>query len=144
MATVKDNDYKDQGRNFQVNEGMFIGGQEPQALGVETKKLIAGETLAKGNCVGMITPGATHPWKVGYNSNSFIGVVCNKAKTGEEVVVQTRGLVKLIAGGSIEQGDLVCMSATKVITTTTIDKKFVGRAISTASSGEEVYVLLGL
>lgn len=100
-------------KNYFVNEGNRIGGQEPQALGAEQIKISAEVDVIKGQPVDI-----TSPWKVSpsvVDSAKYVGIAANSAKAGEPMVVETEGFVKLDSTGAIVAGDLlVCAGTGKV------------------------------
>ena len=139
MSTISYPDYQDQGRSYHVSEGTYIGGQEAQPIGAKSIRITADIDINKGDCVGIVGD-----FKVSTNSTNFIGIAFNTAKAGEEIVVQTRGFVKLIASGAIDAGTIVCKVSGdgKVATASAVDALYVGHAVSNAQDGEEVYVLI--
>lgn len=90
-------------KNYFINEGNRIGGQEPQALGAEQVKITALSTVTKGQPVDIV-----ESWKVATasaDSVKVVGIAANSAREGETVVVETEGFVKLDADGAISAGD---------------------------------------
>lgn len=100
-------------KNYFVNEGNRIGGQEAQALGVDQIKISASAEVTKGQPVDI-----TDPWRVSpsvADSVKYVGIAANSALTDEPIVVETEGFVKLDADGPISAGDeLVCAGSGKV------------------------------
>lgn len=77
------------------------------------------------------------------NTDPIIGVLQNKPKAGKAAVVRWGGSSKVIAGGTITRGDIVTSdSSGHAITTTTNKDVMLGRALSSAVSGDIVEIAL--
>ena len=90
-------------KNYFINEGNHIGGQEPQALGKKQARILAGAEIKKGQILEV-----TGDWQVGPakdNSTAVVGVAFCDAKKGENVVIESEGFVKLDVSGSVTAGD---------------------------------------
>lgn len=93
-------------RDFYVSEGNLIGGQEPQAMGTEQKKILASTVIGKGDLLEV-----TDDFEVGVAGDGSIkvcGIAQNDAAIGKPVVVCSEGFVKLDASSAvITAGDKV-------------------------------------
>lgn len=77
------------------------------------------------------------------NTDPIIGVLQNKPKAGKAAVVRWGGSSKVIAGGTITRGDIVTSdSSGHAITTVTNKDVMLGRALSSAVSGDIVEIAL--
>lgn len=128
-------------RNYFVNEGNKIGGQEPQALGVDNKRISAKSTIVKGQCVAISGPWEVEP-TTDANATKYVGVSFHDAKVGEEVMVETEGFVKLEASATITAGLEVTPTAGGKVAPMATGKNPIGIAFNTANAGEAVYVKL--
>lgn len=127
-------------KDYFVNEGNRIGGQEPQALGATQTKITASAVVAKGQLVDISGSFTVAPSAV--DSVAIAGVAANSAKIGESVVVETEGFVKLDADGAISAGAEVVSAGTgKVKTKGVSTGTVVGIAFSDAVNNV-VYVKL--
>lgn len=142
--------------DYFVNEGNKIGAM-PTEFGVDgnggttlvEKKLVAGEAIKKGQLVAVYDA-----WTVkvatAATGDYVIGVAMFDAANGDPVVVETEGLFKLTAGGSITAPALLSPADDgKVVTATAptvsggayvAGTKVVGVALNDASSNGAVYV----
>ena len=78
-------------------------------------------------------------------TDKFVGVLQNKPAVGAAGIVRFIGTTKVIAGGTINPGDLVTANSDgKVVATTTTKDRVLGTAILKAacSSGDIIEVLL--
>ncbi len=85
-------------RDYYVNEGNKIGGQEPQAIGTTQKRITASVAVTKGQLIEV-----TGNWTVGPAadlSQKVCGIAFSDADVGEEVVFDTEGFVKLDASAA--------------------------------------------
>ena len=129
-------------REYKINEGNIIG-YMPTEFGanqaIVEKKIVAGKDVLKGQVVEVTGEFEVQPTSAA--SDKVLGVAFTDAKAGEPVSVETEGLFKLQAGGSIQAGDLLesagdgCVA--KVGGTA---KKVIGVALNGASTNENVYV----
>lgn len=127
-------------KNYYVNEGNRIGGQEPQALGVEQVKITASADVTKGQILEVSGSFTVAP--AGADSTKYVGVASNSALNGEPVVVETEGFVKLDANGAINAGEEVVSAGLGAVKTIGASSgRAVGVAVSDAS-GNIVYVKL--
>lgn len=127
-------------KEFFVNEGNLIGGQEAQAEVSKQTKITASAKVDKGQVVEI-----TDPFKVGPSQDDsikFAGIANNNAEIGDEVVICTEGFVKLTATGSITAGDTVVSGADGTVKKSAGTGDVVGKAFSTATEGTIVYVKL--
>lgn len=70
-------------------------------------------------------------------TDPIVGVLQNKPKATAAAVVRMSGTSKVIAGGTVTRGDLVTSDSNgKAVTTTTNKDVAVGRALSSAVSGD--------
>lgn len=103
--------------NFLVNEGNYIGGQDPQALGTETKKITASVAVTKGQLVE-----ATGDWTVGPAgalSTKVVGIAMNDAIIGGRVTICATGFVKLDSTAAVTAGAKVIPGADGKVTAAT-------------------------
>lgn len=156
------------GNEYFISEGNKLGYMDTHYsafLQSAGKKLVAGEDLKKGQLVYIHDEDPTNAIVVKAcctgNVDNCIGVAMFDTANGEDVAVETEGLFKVIAGGSISAGALVSAgqytdassnvhkgvvvtatalaqdSSTKAITLPT---KVVGIALCDATAGNYVYV----
>lgn len=72
-----------------------------------------------------------------------LGVLQNNPESGQTATVAYGGIVKVLAGGAITQGDKVtATTGGAVITTTTDTNHVLGFALDTAASGDYARVLI--
>lgn len=130
-------------REYFVNEGNRIGGQEAQALGTTQKKITVTADVTKGQLVeitGSFTVGPASD-----EATDVCGIAANDAKTGEVVVVETEGFVKLDCIGAVTAGQQVVAGGSgKVKAKAAGAGNVVGRAYNTLTGDGVVYVKLGL
>lgn len=92
--------------NYKVSEGNYIGGQEPQALGVTQKLITASVAVTKGMLLEI-----TGDWTVGpaaVDSQKVCGIALMDAAIDEKVTFETEGFVKLSASAAaIVAGDKI-------------------------------------
>lgn len=127
------------GHEYLINEGNQIG-YLPTEFGANQaiieKKLIAGKDILKGQVVELTDSLTVAPTSAA--SGNVIGVAMFDAKTGEPVGVETEGLFKLVAGGTITAPTKVDSGADgKVVAGSTNP---IGIALNDADTGEYVYV----
>lgn len=132
--------------DYFVNEGNKIGAM-PTEFGVDgnggttlvEKKLVADGAITKGQLV-MVSDDFTVKTCTAAAGKYCIGVAMFDAADGAPVVVETEGLFKLTAGGSITApAELAPADGGKVVTASSGDK-VVGVALNDASSDGAVYV----
>lgn len=127
--------------NYNISEGNQIG-YLPSEFGESgnsmiEKKLVASADITKGQVVivtGNLTVG---PATAG--STAVLGVAMFDAKSGSPVAIETEGLFKLVAAAGITGGAQVEAGAAGTVQTVSTGK-VIGLAISTALTGEGVYV----
>jgi len=94
-------------KEYKVNEGNFIGHQEPQALGSAQAKIFAKGAITKG----MVLESTGTDWEVqaaSDGSTKVVGIAAFDAADGKPVTLDTEGFVKLSASNaSIAAGDRV-------------------------------------
>lgn len=134
-------------RDYFINEGNKIG-YTPTAfdanLNLQAKKLTASAAIEKGQLVKISGDMTVAPATA--LTDAVIGVAMFDYKSGDEVVVETEGLVYLTAGGTITAGDFVGAAAdgkcAKVTSAST--DRHVGIAISSAVANGACIVKLSL
>lgn len=78
-------------------------------------------------------------------TDPVVGVLQNKPKAAAAALVRFIGTSKVIAGGSITRGDKVTSDSNgKAVTTTSANDQVLGRALSSAATGDLVEVLLSM
>lgn len=125
--------------DYFINEGNKIGAL-PAEFGenqeIIQKVIKAGADVKKGQVVEITGDMVIAPTSAA--SAKVLGVAMFDAKADEEVAVETEGLFKLTAGGTIAAGDKVTSGADgKVVTGT---ENTVGIALTAATADEYVYV----
>ncbi len=76
-------------------------------------------------------------------TDKLIGVITEENVSGSPVTVQFGGIAKVIAGGSISEGDLITSDGNgKAVATTSAGNRIIGIALSGADSGDVFPVLL--
>lgn len=127
-------------KEFFINEGNYIGGQEAQAEVTKQTKITASVAVAKGQAVEF-----TGSFKVGpssADSTKFAGIANNNAGVGEEVTICAEGFVKLTASGTIAAGDNIGCGADGKVKKYGSAGDIIGKAFSDGTDGKEVYVKL--
>jgi hypothetical protein len=125
-------------RNFYINEGNNIGGQEPQMLGSSQSRLKAGAGgVTKGQLVAVTAPWTILPTD---GTTTCIGVAFDDYAAGANAVVITEGLFKLTASGVITGGSQVTSAAGGKVAAAAEGDQVVGIAFNTVADGEECYV----
>ena len=137
MAQIK---YEDHFVNdYKVGEGNMIGAL-PAEFGenqVLNQKIIkAGADVKKGQVVEITGDAVVSPTSAA--SAKVLGVAMFDAKKDEEVSVETEGLFKMIAAGTIAAGSKVTSGADGKVATGT--ENTIGIAITSATADEYVYV----
>jgi predicted RecA/RadA family phage recombinase len=133
------------GKDYFVNEGNKIGYVETSwdsDINPSTLKITAAADLDKGNVVEITSAGAgeTRVNKAGADSAKVIGVAMFDYTAGSEVAIETEGLFKLTASGTITAGAKVIAGAAGTVSTLGSGVNPIGIAISSATSGNPVYV----
>lgn len=133
-------------RNYYVNEGLHIGGQEAQALGTSQKRLKASADVVKGQLVEV-----SGEWTVGIagdKSNKVVGVAFGDAESGENVVVETAGFWKLESTTDVVAGDKVVSAGAgkvrKYISASDGDATIVGLVMAGCTADGTAYVKVRL
>lgn len=134
-------------KNYFINEGNHIGGQEPQALGTLQYKIKATAVILKGDVVEISGPWGVAP--ASDKSNKVVGVSFCDAQIDDKVVVETEGFVKLDASNApITAGQkLVSAGLGKVRTfvlATDADATILGVAFNSCLANGVVYTKLVL
>lgn len=127
---------------YKINEGNQIG-YMPTEFGtnqiIVEKKIVAGADLTKGQVVEIT--GEFEVKATTAASDKVIGVAMFDAKKDEPVAVETEGLFKLVAGGSIAAGDILESAKDgKVAKAGSTVKKAIGVALNSAATNEYVFV----
>ncbi len=108
--------------------------------------LTAGADITVGQVVELSGDGTVVP--AGDGSTKVIGVALINAKAGEKVTVVTKGVVEVVASGSISAGDKVQSAAGGKVATWSASAagdsaKIIGTALTSASAdGDKVKVLM--
>ena len=127
------------GHEYMVNEGNKIG-YLPTEFGanqvIVEKKIVASADVAKGQVVELTGSLAVAPTTAA--SAKVIGVAMFDAKAGEAVAVETEGLFKLKAGGTITGGAKVASAKDGKVAVGT--ENVIGIALNDAGTDEYVYV----
>lgn len=130
-------------RDYFVNEGNRIGGQEPQALGVTQTKITASVDVTKGMVIEATGDFTVGP--AGDESVKVVGIAANDAKVGEKVVIETEGFVKLDASNAIvTAGDTVVAGGTGTVKKEATAGDIVGKAIAGCAANGVCYVKVAL
>ena len=80
-------------------------------------------------------------------TDKLIGVLREEGAVGKPVTIQTGGVAKVIAGGSIAYGDLITSDGSgKGVATTSATNRYIGFALGAADTNDifEVYLAPGL
>lgn len=133
-------------RDYFINEGNKIG-YTPTTfdanLNLQAKKLTASAAIEKGQLVKISGDMTVAPATA--LTDAVIGVAMFDYKSGDEVVVETEGLVYLTAGGTITAGDYVGPAANgKCAKCANATDRHVGIAISSAVADGACIVKLSL
>ena len=127
---------------YYINEGNKIGylpAEFGENLTLEQKKLTASADVVKGQVVEVSGDMTVAPTSAA--SAKVLGVAMFDAKSGENVVVETEGLFKLVASASITAGDIIESAADgKVAKVGGSVVKALGVALNTVTTGGDVYV----
>lgn len=125
-------------KNYYVNEGNKIGGQEAQPLGVEQARIKAKVDIEKGEPVEISSGWEVQP--AIDQSVKFIGLALTSVKAGDTLTVETEGLMKVVAKGNIGAGAEVVCAGDKKVKASTGTGTIVGIALNDASDGEISYI----
>ena len=137
MAVIKNEDHFV--NDYKIGEGNMIGALQSEFgedLALNQKVIKAGADVKKGQVVEVTGDAVVSPTSAA--SAKVLGVAMFDAKKDEEVAVETEGLFKLVAGGSITAGAKVTSGADgKVVAGT---ENTIGIAITSATADDYVYV----
>ena len=137
MAQVKHEDHFV--NDYKISEGNMIGAlpaEFGEDLVLKQKEIIASADVKKGQVVEVSGDMTVAPTSGA--SAKVLGVAMFDAKANEAVSVETEGLFKLVAGGTIAAGAKVVSGANgKVVAGT---ENPIGIAICNATADEAVYV----
>lgn len=137
MAQIKSEDHFV--NDYKIGEGNMIGAlpaEFGEDLALNQKAIKAGADLKKGQVVEITGDCVVSPTSAA--SAKVLGVAMFDAKKDEEVSVETEGLFKMVAGGTITAGDKVASAADGKVATAT--ENTIGIAITSATADEYVYV----
>ena len=137
MAQIKSEDHFV--NDYKIGEGNMIGAlpaEFGEDLALNQKAIKAGADLKKGQVVEITGDCVVSPTSAA--SAKVLGVAMFDAKKDEEVSVETEGLFKMVAGGTITAGDKVASAAGGKVATAT--ENTIGIAITSATADEYVYV----
>ena len=131
--------------NYFINEGNKIGYVDTKFdadMNLQAKKLTASAAIEKGQLVKISGDMTVAPAAA---TDAVIGVAMFDYKSGDEVVVETEGLVYLTAGGTITAGDYVGPAANgKCAKCANATDRHAGIAISSAVADGACIVKLSL
>lgn len=137
MAVIKGDDHFV--NDYKIGEGNMIGAL-PAEFGenqeINQKVIKAGADVKKGQVVEITGDAVVSPTSAA--SAKVLGVAMFDAKSGEEVSVETEGLFKLIAGGTITAGSKVVSAADGKVASGA--ENAIGIAITSATADDYVYV----
>ena len=132
--------------NYFINEGNKIGYVDTKfdtGLNLQAKKLTASAAIEKGQLLKISGDMTVAPATAG--ADAVIGVAMFDYKSGDEVVVETEGLVYLTAGGTVTAGDYVgATTGGKCAKCANTTDRHVGIAISSAVADGACIVKLSL
>lgn len=137
MATIKSDDHFV--NDYKIGEGNMIGALQAEFgedLALNQKVIKAGADVKKGQVVEITGDAVVSPTSA--SSAKVLGVAMFDAKANEEVAVETEGLFKMIAGGTIAAGDKVTSAKDGKVATGT--ENTIGIAITSATADDYVYV----
>lgn len=137
MAQIKSEDHFV--NDYKIGEGNMIGAlpaEFGEDLALNQKAIKAGADLKKGQVVEITGDCVVSPTSAA--SAKVLGVAMFDAKKDEEISVETEGLFKMVAGGTITAGDKVASAADGKVATAT--ENTIGIAITSATADEYVYV----
>lgn len=137
MAQIKSEDHFV--NDYKIGEGNMIGAlpaEFGEDLALNQKAIKAGADLKKGQVVEITGDCVVSPTSAA--SAKVLGVAMFDAKKDEEVSVETEGLFKMVAGGTITAGDKVASATGGKVATST--ENTIGIAITSATADEYVYV----
>ena len=137
MAQIKSEDHFV--NDYKIGEGNMIGAlpaEFGEDLALNQKAIKAGADLKKGQVVEITGDCVVSPTSAA--SAKVLGVAMFDAKKDEEVSVETEGLFKMVAGGTITAGDKVASAADGKVATAI--ENTIGIAITSATADEYVYV----
>lgn len=137
MAQIKSEDHFV--NDYKIGEGNMIGAlpaEFGEDLALNQKAIKAGADLKKGQVVEITGDCVVSPTSAA--SAKVLGVAMFDAKKDEEVSVETEGLFKMVAGGTITAGDKVASAADGKVATAT--ENTIGIAITSATADKYVYV----
>lgn len=137
MAVIKSDDHFV--NDYKIGEGNMIGALQAEFgedLAINQKVIKAGADVKKGQVVEITGDAIVSPTSA--SSAKVLGVAMFDAKAGEEVSVETEGLFKIVAGGTIAAGAKVTSGADGKVATGT--ENTIGIAITSATADEYVYV----
>lgn len=137
MAQFKSDDHFV--NDYFINEGNKIGAlptEFGEDLTLKQKAIKASADVKKGQVVEVTGDMTVAPTSAA--SAKVLGVAMFDAKAEEEVSVETEGLFKLVAGGTITAGSKVASTADGKVAAGT--ENTIGIALTAATADEYVYV----
>jgi predicted RecA/RadA family phage recombinase len=137
MAVIKNEDHFV--NDYKIGEGNMIGALQAEFgenLAINQNAIKAGADVKKGQVVEITGDATVAPTSAA--SAKVLGVAMFDAKSGEEVAVETEGLFKMIASGTIAAGDKVVSAKDGKVATGT--ENTIGIAITSATADEYIYV----
>jgi len=134
-------------KNYYVNEGDHIGGQEAQALGTAQSRIKASATITKGQILEI-----TGNWTVGPasdKSGKVVGIAFGDYAVGDEVVIEAEGFIKLDATAvAITAGDKIVSGgggkAKTYVSANDAGATILGKAFNSCEASGVVYTKLVL
>jgi predicted RecA/RadA family phage recombinase len=137
MAVIKNDDHFV--NDYKVGEGNMIGALQAEFgenQAIDQKIIKAGADVKKGQVVEVTGDAIVSPTTGA--SAKVLGVAMFDAKAGEEVSVETEGLFKMVASGTIAAGSKVASAKDGKVASGT--ENTIGIAITSATADEYVYV----
>lgn len=125
--------------DYFINEGNKIGAlpaEFGEDLSLNQKMIKAGADVKKGQVVEITEDAVVSPTSAA--SAKVLGVAMFDAKKDEEIAVETEGLFKLTASGTITAGSKVASAADGKVAVGT--ENTIGIAITSATADEYVFV----
>jgi len=122
--------------DYKVSEGNFIGGMEPQPDFTDQLKVTAAEAISKGDLLEL-----RDSFSVGIAADESLvtcGIALQDYASGDDVVVDTEGFVKMVAQAPIAIGVSVISAGAGKVKTSAGTGRICGTAYSTAAADNDV------
>ena len=137
MAVIKSDDHFV--NDYKIGEGNMIGALQAEFgenQEINQKVIKAGADVKKGQVVEITGDAVVSPTSGA--SAKVLGVAMFDAKANEEVSIETEGLFKMVASGTITAGSKVASAKDGKVATGT--ENTIGIAITSATADDYVYV----